>query len=496
MEKPAWHCSGLLVQDLTASEEQFWKLTAADAALQSVGFTYLREDVQNSGFSARVGMVLADWPTAIGAGHPYSVRCIYPLTASPQANDRDHGCNLTRKALPPQEPEDDSSCAALGITTADQWISAYLASESNPNTQCSFSADAKDPLIQSMLAHNQLQARQKTGDLQFLIAAWDPSKPSDIPIEALFYNVSFEKQLVNIQRRQRAYFKATAKWLPILRFQSGARLPFGFDETDQMDYGNQVVKRINTRFFDAKPCSNGKADFWCTGVLIRVTGYGSGFHSWNPSPNSIALKGVSFSYVRYDLKTQLGWLKGVGTIVKEGNSPTAYPLTVLCMYPTDGDTWDRVEKCGQSKTHTPNMSGSCRALGVTTVSVWSQRYATTSWPGQCFMGVTKAEFDKTGQGIDQRDFQFSSDARLSLTFPRPAGHTVEEWNEAVVDVWPQNIPDKLPLEAIFYTTGQLSGGRFVQNDYFMQTGRFIPLINAEMTRSPPFMYQIDDQFSQ
>lgn len=496
MEKPAWYCSGLLVRDLTASEDQFWKLTPTDTELQSVGFTYLREDVQTSGFSARVGMVLADLPTAVGDDLPYSVRCIYPLAASPRANDSDHGCNLTRQALPPHDPGDDSSCTAVGITTADQWISAYLASAENPNTQCSFSAEATAPFIQSMLAHNQLQAQEKVGNLQLLVAAWNPTMPSKIPIEALFYNVSSGNQLVDVQRKQRAYFKETAKWLPILRFQPGNGLPFGFDETDQMDYGNQVVKRINSRFFDSEPCSNGKADFWCNGVLIRVTSYGSDFRSWNPSPNSVASKGVSFSYVRSDLKTQLGWSRGVGIIVKELNAPAAYPLTVLCVYPTDGDTWGREEKCGPSALNTPDMSGPCREIGVTTVPIWSQNYVITSWPGQCFMGVTKDEFDKTGQGINQQDFQFSIDARLSLTFPRPPGHQPEEWNEAVIDVWPLDIPEKLPLEAIFYTSGELIGGSFVQADYFQHTGRFLPLINVDLARSPPFIYQLEDQFKQ
>lgn len=44
--------------------------------------------------------------------------------------------------------------------------------------------------------------------------------------------------------------------------------------------------------------------------------------------------------------------------------------------------------------------------------------------------------------------------------------------------WPQGIPDQLPLEALFYLSGSgaLAHAQFIQNDYFQQTQRFLPIV--------------------
>jgi len=477
VNKPAWHCSGVLMHNITDGTKQFWKLNSIEQALQSVAYTYLRKDVSGAGTGTGpgMGMVLADLPTAVAAGKSYTIRCVYPEAAPPDAAVPDHGCNRTGSAIPPNpDGHDDSSCAAVGVKSASQWKDKYLTTA--PRVQCSFNAQLPDPFNQSLQAYLMALPTASGTNVQMHMAAWDEAHPETIAIEALYYHVGDEMPLLpEAQARQLAYYQATGIWLPLLRYQPGADTPFGYDETDQIYYGDTVVARINARYFDTTDCPNNMAAYMCNGVVVRVTGYKPTFHSWNPSPTAIAHNGVSVSYLRSDLRTNIAWGEGVGLVHREFSAPAAHPLEMRCMYPTDGYTNNRPDKCGAYNGRP--TSAPCADLGITTLDAWRANYKITGFQYQCSLGVDKAAFE------------LSMQARTTFN---PMARA-EEWNEAILAIWDQNIPSQLPLEAIFHTAGQLADAQYIQKDYFQQTRRFLPIVQVNTKSELPFVYVLGDQ---
>ncbi|MFJ2991548.1 hypothetical protein, partial [Pandoraea sp. NPDC087047] len=316
-----------------------------------------------------------------------------------------------------------------------------------------------------------------------LLAAWDPARPETIPLQAFYYDVANGGQLTQAQRYQRQYFDATGQWLPILRMAmaSGVSTAFGFDERDQLDYGIALAQHLNARFADTSACPGGVSPYLCNGVIVRVTGYGADFHSWNPSPGAINRKGVSASYLRSDAKVRaLAFEGGEGLIFAPFGAPVQLPLVARCIYPADAGTGYRSDVCG---SYTSPLSVPCAQLGITTLAAWRANFDQTGWSQQCALGVDTAAFN------------------LSLaargTFPVP-GEWHELWNELIIAPWPQNVPSQLPLEAVMYTTESAAfrtGAQYIQRDYFNQTGRFLPIIRVDVGGSPqaPFSYTPVDQ---
>ncbi|WP_150622938.1 hypothetical protein [Pandoraea horticolens] len=468
------------MRDIATGDKQFWKLNATDLALQSLAFTYRRQDVVSTAPNSRIGMVLSDLLSSVGVDKPYAMRCAYPVAASLRDTDLDHGCNLTGMALPTSpDVGDDSSCAALGVTNATQWASRYLGTA--PGQQCSFSVQTPAPFNQTLQAHALANAAGLTPDVQLLVVAWDATYPEKIAIDALYYLVNdpAPPQLLEAQARQLAYYEATGTWLPLLRYAPGSSTPFGFDETDQLDYGNQVAARVNARYADTTPCPGGMAAYMCNGVVARVSGYGTSFHSWNPSPSSIKLNGVSATYLRSDLRTDLPYLGGVGFVMREFAAPAQHPFQMRCIYPTDGFTVYRADKCGMRGSNLD--SEPCAELGITDLQGWVNHYKRTGYEQQCSLGA------------DSAGFELSMQARLTL--PVPIRNYDEKWSEAILAIWPQDIPEQLPLEAIFYTEGQLAGAQYIQRDYMQQTHRFLPILKFNNALAAPFTYTLSDQIA-
>jgi len=472
VNKPAWHCSGVLMHNITDGTKQFWKLNSIEQALQSVAYTYLRKDVSGAGTGTGmgIGMVLADLPTAVAAGKSYTMRCVYPEAAPPDAAVPDHGCNRTGSAIPPNpDGHDDSSCAAVGVKSASQWKDKYLTTA--PRVQCSFNAQLPDPFNQSLQAYLMALPMASGTNVQMHMAAWDEAHPETIAIEALYYHVGDEMPLLpEAQARQLAYYQATGIWLPLLRYQPGADTPFGYDETDQIYYGDTVVARINARYFDTTDCPNNMAAYMCNGVVVRRTGYGTTFHSWNPSPTAIAHNGVSGSYLRVGLGVVTS---GVGLVFREFSAPVQTPLAMRCVYPSNATTDSRSDKCGMAGTN--SLSRPCAQQNIYDLQAWYANYVKTGAASQCSLGVDKAAFE--------------------LSMQARSTYISGSWNEIIIAIWDQNIPSQLPLEAIFYSAGDLAGAQYVQKDYFQQTRRFLPILQLQPGSAPvvPFIYVLSDQ---
>lgn len=238
------------------------------------------------------------------------------------------------------------------------------------------------------------------------------------------------------------------------------------------DPGRSVVLSLQQRFDDIRPeCADRSAAINCNGVIVRAIRNTSNPAFWNPSPENVERKGVSFSYIRQDVGNEL--LAGdAGLIMAPLGKPSEQPLTVKCVFPLNAATDSRIESCGTEAFPLP-----CHLSGVVDIPTWQAHFAEYTGTNACY-------FEPTAQW-----FQFSIDVRQH--FPIPAHRRI--WNEVVIAPWPEDIPEKLPLEALYYTGEGLGRARQMQDSFMAATGKFIPIVQIDLTRNPVFYYEPKDQ---
>ncbi|NID15197.1 hypothetical protein [Luteibacter yeojuensis] len=264
--------------------------------------------------------------------------------------------------------------------------------------------------------------------------------------------------------------------------------------------GEDIARHLQARYDDTSPYCTKPSDpnpqpaVLCSGILLRVSTRGPGFHIWNPNPGSPIKNGVPFSWLRRDAAFATPvWGKGSGYILMPrfatDESGGFRPLTVLCVFPFDGWTWERTggnnDGCDQfgSDTH----SRPCQAQNITTSHQWVTKFG---WdpPNERQCGFA------LGPGTANAYLAFR--AHMEIRQGAPNGFT--KHNELMVGTWPQNDP-ALPLEAFFYVNG--SGGRgeamLNQEDFFSAVGRWVPVIQVTMPVVPngmaAFRYLKEDQ---
>lgn len=300
------------------------------------------------------------------------------------------------------------------------------------------------------------------------VSAWNAATPGALAVQAIFYDMGNGGQLAQALQYQKQYYDATRQWVPVLRVLFGANgaTVFGFDVRDQLDEGYAVAQDLEARHADtAMTCPGNTPGYNCSGVLIRVSGYGATFHSWNPSPNSVSRNGVSFSYARADLKMTTVFSTGPGVIMRELQSPTAHPIDWRCSFPTNAGTSSRSDSCNTGSDRTL-----CDARGINTAADWKAKYGTSS-NSACGLAPTVAQF---GVLVDLRQTVNS-------------GH-----NEIIIAAWPQNIPEQIPLEAFFYSEADdKSGAQFIQKDYMATTGRFMPIVRVQLNQPAGQIFTYD-----
>ncbi|VVE73805.1 hypothetical protein [Pandoraea sputorum] len=301
------------------------------------------------------------------------------------------------------------------------------------------------------------------------VSLWDPATPDKLAVQAIFYDIANGGQLSTALQYQRQYYVRTGQWVPILRVGFGTQgtTTFGYDERDQLDYGIVTVANLNARYADTrKTCPGGRSAYYCNGVIIRVTGWATTFHSWNPSPGSVNALGVPFSYVRTDARVDsLYWhANDAGIIMNEFSLPVQRPMEMRCMYAQDAGT-SSPDRCARLKF--------CKSVGVTTVAAFVA-YMQANAGSLC-------RFD-----VDPDSIQLSLDVRAHL----PAGYPYP-WNEAILALWPQDVPLEIGIEAFFYMDGDAGGAQFVQRDYMALTGRFMPIVSVDLKPADGIVFKYD-----
>ncbi|WP_448092008.1 hypothetical protein [Pseudomonas lini] len=470
-DKPAYFCSGVLARGSPAAGE-FWKHGEVPTLLGAESFAYLRADLGTRTLGPQNGVLFSDEFTAISQGKTLDVLCAYPFELTLQGTRPDFGCGWV--AASANALSDSSSCAAQGVSDVPGWLEHFQQQNLQPVAQCSLSSLQPASFKASLEAHESLDATWSAKPTQLQLRNWDADAPKQMPILGLFYDVTQTGSLLGAQKDQRDYFDATGDWLPIVRvdLSQAPDAVFGFNRQDQLYIGYEVAARLNARYADTSPtCRNNTAAHNCNGVLIRTTDVSTAFHSWNPSPQSVAGNGVSYTYARADALISKVF-KPQGFITRESFAPTGKPLMVRCLYTVDGHTGGSQDIC---RTH----GGLCAEVGITTRDSWIARYATNP--------ISNCAFD-----TEPAHFQLA-------TTIRPDSNDPYGWNELIMAPWTEEEPEKLPLEAFTVNSPSnvsgdgLAGARYIQRDYFQATGRFVPVIRVNFTAAEAQVFTYDPQ---
>lgn len=480
---PAYYCSGVLLRAVDYSTVfKFWDYGSQATKLGSVAFTYVRSDIGSTTLNGnrKSGFILKDQTSALAAGKPVSLRCIYPFPTDSLNLRADHGCGFAPRAA--QADPDLANCAKLwgSPVTAAAWLQNFMEHQSLPKNQCSLSTVVAAQFKASLEAHKLVDAAWSAKPMEVLVQTWDQSKPETLPVEAVFYDASTPAKVADAQKFQREYYLATSLYVPIVKLNLAApdRNVFVFSVEDQK-YGEVVAEQMNARFANVSNDCSGRPAYFCNGIMIRTTKATTNYHAWDPSSNSIARDGISFSYLRKDLKMKGLYIsEAVGFTFKSMDfaiKSSSQPITVRCVFPGDGATSTYREKSCGPHVRFPNDSGPCEELGKLTLAEWKSHYHSKTQIGdrlqhQCSLGPGKDQFAIFLQG------------RNNFEYPIDLNYT----NEIVTAAWPQGIPEKLPLEAFIYVASAnpataLAGARFMQEDYFEQTLNYLPVIRLTFT---------------
>ena len=507
-QDPAYYCSGVLVRTVDySSAYKFWTHSPDAAVLESSTFNYLRADIGTRSLSHNTGFIFSDQNKAIADNKAQTLRCIYPFTAGTQSNGRpENGCGFaTTRHNPKQhaaqrasQDADQSSCYTLNppAITLDLWKANFERHGSVTKNQCSLSTQDASQFHVSLQAHNAYNSLM-TGPDEVLVENWEPTAPQTLPIVAFFYNANTPAKRDDAMKLQADYQAATGMLLPVVRLDLYHADRNVFSLPPSPPDGAALAAELNRRYDKVDDSCNGNPAYYCDGVLTRVIDWASTYKVWNPSPTAVSLGAVSFSYLRHDLNIrELAYnqpqeegiiFKDLDTAIRDGD----HPMRVLCSYPTDAASVVRANNgCGAHRNY-PSSSGYCSAQNITTVEQWWAHYSAVAGSGsfsarnehQCsFLGSSASAF------------------AVSLAAHRRLPGTETQWhNELMLQVWPQNIPLELPLQAIFYHLREvrgtgLTGARNIQRDYLAATGQILPIVRITLANgASPFTYVAADQ---
>jgi hypothetical protein len=262
------------------------------------------------------------------------------------------------------------------------------------------------------------------------------------------------------------------------------------------DIGKQTAASLQSRYSTTvADCGSASTPaFLCSGVLLRGTEPSTTYHSWNPSPASQQSGGVSFSYLRKDSKfNRLVYNYSNGFIFYQifGAPSDKIDVEILCSFPIDAGTVNRKDAgCGASHDY-PNDSGPCQQQGIYTAEQWYAHYTQSGIADphtyQCGFNVS----DELGAGSADAFYQTIRAMSLIPT------ESIKTQNELRLATWAQNIPTTLPIQAFFYLSNGLANAQYDQQDFYKQSGIFIPIIAlhlpASLSDDATFIYNPGDQ---
>jgi hypothetical protein len=262
------------------------------------------------------------------------------------------------------------------------------------------------------------------------------------------------------------------------------------------DIGKQTAASLQSRYITTvTDCGSASTPaFLCSGIVFRGTSPSNTYHSWNPSPESQQSGGVSFSYLRKDSKySALAYNYSNGFIFYQifGTPSDKIDIEILCSFPIDAATLSRKDAgCGAHNEY-PDDSGPCQQQGIYTAEQWYTHY---TQPGISNPRTYQCGFDVSDDlGAGSADAFYQSILAMSLI----PTESIKTQNELRLATWAQDIPTTLPIQAFFYISNGLANAQYDQQDFYNQSGIFIPIIAlhlpASLSDDATFIYNPGDQ---
>jgi len=197
-QRPAYYCSGLMIKNTRARPGHYaWNPGRAAVSSGGTSFIYLRADTRFNNPDANTLNGFVFYP--YGHAHPPikkapQVLCAFPLTTWTHKRD-DKGCGdqFDTSAV-------ETSCEALNIHTAEDWVDDHLKTDGNLRKQCGFrevSGRFEEKGAQhfyaslkarSLLLKNSDQLEYDTFETpnKLRLSTW-AENPDSLPIMAFFY---------------------------------------------------------------------------------------------------------------------------------------------------------------------------------------------------------------------------------------------------------------------------------------------------------------------
>ena len=242
-----------------------------------------------------------------------------------------------------------------------------------------------------------------------------------------------------------------------------------------------------------------KPAFLCSGIMIRVTSTSHDYHTWDPSPNSISRQGISFVYLRKDIKAHIDYVgKTSGIIYFPGLMQPSWKglAEIKCAFPIDGWTSTRSDSCGNDSLY-PDGSNSCQSQDINTADAWYNH----------FVSIPDEE-NKRGQhqcgfnmSIGTQNTADAFNENLKAIRKMQSSRAFYEYNEIIIKTWPTiegkiPNPEALPIQAFFYRDNGLVDAQYFQYDYYNVTNIWIPIVKMVQDTeggNTKFYYDSHDQ---
>ncbi|MGC6062009.1 hypothetical protein [Enterobacter kobei] len=241
----AYVCSGIV---LRSNEGKPYTWTVSQNSLEKEKFStsFIRADISDGANSVfrnhRIGFGIILYPSN---QKQYYTRCIFPINGLTSYNS-EHGCGAPM--VTPKTDEDNSTCSAAGILTAEQWMAA---STEEYDVPCSFSTHSALQFIEALKTQNLYHLKYPDSHdapmwNELIVNAspddWDNSLAANGLIQALYYNKYADGDngqyplfgLSGAQSEQLAYKELTGSWLPIVAVDdTSPDTPFSYADSDQ-----------------------------------------------------------------------------------------------------------------------------------------------------------------------------------------------------------------------------------------------------------------------
>lgn len=283
---------------------------------------------------------------------------------------------------------------------------------------------------------------------------------------------------------------ACSSWNQTVPLPAGA----ASDEPD----GPGVVDDLRARYIDTKDSCDNEPAVRCSGILLEASRLRDPWLPYKPD-------GVPMSWFRIDgpmlstYEPESGVQAGmIYYTYEQALKLRKRPLEVRCAYVFNAFTNFRPDgRCeGFPASNTPE-SGPCQPQGIVDLDTWIAHIKRNPDPSQ--NGGWQCGFDLSAPDRTAVFSHFPSMMKEALVNTYPgAGH-----DELIIDTWPQDGAQLVPIEAFFYNAGpatrqaSLERARALQKLMNDKAGIWRPVIEIRFPRDPTgevlFGYNVGDQ---